>query len=530
MPITPTAPDYVSQVRGIIGDLREDYIKKQQLFLQERDQDNKLALSYAQLDLQKDQLNMQMGNAARELELGRLKIAAAAQATTSQAAIEQSRYAAEYAKANAASYDKMQKADLEERKFNFDLWKEDKKLQDEQRIREADTNSGRLQQEGFIALNSDDPTKLIEWTNKLAGSILSQKQRNDVFTNALSLVEAKKKLEQDSINIRTQPKALEIVQGLNMLDVSRLTPDQLAGSLQQATDSFKSLGNTDSKLNDVFMSVSQEVAKRQTDFRQKEYGKSLDSFLKTAAIGELDPQAQKEWNQLQQDFPDDQARVSSSDYSDSVRRLMFQTNKRKSIEQLRAMDKQNLSIVENLVTQNPGLAATKTDPQTKQSYKVFPYPTPDLTPSIGNDGAIDPDTGLLTKSIIDSNKKWTAEVTSPSFLLGQVPFIRSMNLSAPQAPVPADKKAIETVSALPFRSESPSKFDMVQEPGTARVATAPVADKTKISDSTITTIVEAYRNNPDAIIYGRPAREIIANLKAKGYAIPDVLAAPIGTR
>jgi hypothetical protein len=228
-------------------------------------------------------------------------------------------------------------------------------------------------------------------------------------------------------------------------------------------------------LNDVFMSVSQEVAKRQTDFSQKEYGKSLDSFLKTAAIGELDPQAQKEWNQLQQDFPDDQARVSSSDYSDSVRRLMFQTNKRKSIEQLRAMEKQNLSITENLVAQNPGLAATKTDPQTKQSYKVFPYPTPDLTPVIGNDGAIDPDTGLLTKSIIDSNKKWTAEVTSPSFLLGQVPFIRSMNLSAPQAPAPADKKAIETVSALPFRPESPSKFDMVQEPGTARVATAPVA-------------------------------------------------------
>lgn len=524
MPITPTAPDYVGQVRGIIGDLRENYLQKQKLFLEEKDQNEKLGLNYAQLDLQRDQLNLQANNAAVQASIDRSKIALAAQQTTAQAAIEQARYGSEAAKINSQSYTKSVKEDLDERKFQFDLWKENKKLEDEQRLRDQETSAARLEHEGFVALNSDDPTKLIEWTNKMAGSLMAQKQRNDVFQNALSLVNAKKTMEQQTSNLRTQPKALEIVQGLNMLDVSSMMPNQFADYLKKATDDFKNLGNTDPKMNDVFMSVSQEVAKRQSDFRQKEYGQAMDSYLRTAAIGELNPEDQSQWDQLQKDYPES-LRGSSTDYSDKIRRLMFQSNKRNSIAKLRALDKQNLNIAENLITQNPDLAAQKTDPQTKEVYRVFPYPSPDLTPNVGSDSAIDPETGLLTKNITEANTKWVSEVTSPSFLLGQVPFVRGLTSGLTPSP-----KTSGATASIPFKTESLSKFEDVPEPGTVNIVTTPVAKETKISDSTISTIVEAYRKNPEAIVYGRPAREILANLRAKGYAIPDSIFAPTETR
>jgi hypothetical protein len=204
---------------------------------------------------------------------------------------------------------------------------------------------------------------------------------------------------------------------------------------------------------------------------------------------------------------------------------MFQSNKRNSIAKLRALDKQNLNIAENLITQNPDLAAQKTDPQTKEVYRVFPYPSPDLTPNVGSDSAIDPETGLLTKNITEANTKWVSEVTSPSFLLGQVPFVRGLTSGLPPPP-----KTSGATASIPFKTESLSKFEDVPEPGTVNIVTTPVAKETKISDSTISTIVEAYRKNPEAIVYGRPAREILANLRAKGYAIPDSIFAPTETR
>ena len=529
MPITPTAPDYVGQVRGIIGDLRENYIQKQKLFLEEKDQNEKLGLNYEQLALQRDQLNLQANNAAVQASIDRSKIALAAQQTTAQAAIEEARYGAQAAQVNAQSYTKSVKENLDERKFQFDLWKENKKLEDEQRLREQDTSAARLEQEGFVALNSDDPTKLIEWTNKMAGSLMAQKQRNDVFQNAISLVNAKKTLEQQTTNLRAQPKALEIVQGLNMLDVSSMMPNQFADYLEKATDKFKNLGNTDSKMNDVFMSVSQEVAKRQSDFRQKEYGQAMDSYLRTAAIGELNPEDQSQWDQLQKDYPES-LRGSSTDYSDKIRRLMFQSNKRKSIEELMRMEQSNQARANNLVAKNSFLAPT--DPETGQ--KSFVVPLPNLTPRVGYDGAIDPDTGRLTKRIVDENIKFVDEITSPSFVYGGTPLQMMLSEMGGQGAFPATKTTPQTrpseTAAIPFRVKSNTSFDSVNMPGTTNVAVAPVSKQAPISPETISKIVSTFRQNPDAIIYGRPAREILANLRAKGYAIPDSIFAPTETR
>jgi len=509
MPITPNAPDYVGQVRGIIEDLRNNYLKKQQLYLQEQDQAGRLALGYA---------NMQQQSA-----LARDQLAASMRQHEASAAAQMAGNRAEQYKATAALADKQAKADLDERKFGLELWKEQNKLEQEQRERDQETNSGRLMQEGTIALNSDDPTKLIEWTNKLAGSILTQKQRNDVYTNALSLVDTKKKLEQDGINIRSQPQALQIVQDMNMMNVENLSPDELAARMDEHTAKFKGLKNTDPKINDIFMSVSQDVAKRQHDFRQKEYGQVFDSFLRSGELAQLDQKTQDQFDTLQADYPEGPSRASN-DYSIKLKRLMFQSNNANSNKTLDSLNRQAITIQENIVSQNPSLAAVKTDPSTGEKYRTFPYSPPDLSPVIGFNGTIDPDTGLVNKSTTQQYQKWLAEVTSPSFLLGQVPFIRGLNIGAPVSQ--PTKGSTESASALPFRPANAYKSEMVAAPGTAVIPTAPGTPRVQISEDTIAKVVNLYNTNPDALVSGKPVKEIVARLLSTGISLPGLRQTP----
>lgn len=517
MPITPNAPDYATQVRAVISDLRDNSLKKGQLYLQEQEQ-------LARIRLQEAQLQLQAENSAREASLAAMRIAASntpsfagggARSLTPGAF---SSYAAqEMAKVQADVQQKQYKADLDERKFQLDLWKEQNKQDQEQREREQEVASGRLMQEGMVALSSDDPTKLIEWTNKMGGSILGQKQKNDIYANAFSLVEAKRNLEQQGVNIRTQPKALDIVQNLNMLDVSGYLPDQLADVIKKSTDEFKALGNTDQKLNDLFMSVSQEVAKRNQDFRQKDVGQALNTFLRTAERGELPPEDQAAWGRLNERYPVEADRLASKDYSDETNRLMYQSNKKKSIAMLQAMENQNQKTVQNMLTQNPQLAAVKTDPETGEKYRVFPFAVPDLTP---NENAIDPDTGLLTKNIQDINKKWVSEVMSPTYLFGQVPFTRGMMANI--------QPATDVDTSLPFKYESGSSFETVQIPGQTRIPAAPSAVQAAPPPppDVVTKIVTLYNSNPDATYNGVSVREIVARFRSANVPLPGLVATP----
>jgi len=508
MAISSTAPNYIGEVRAVIDDLRNNYLKKQQLFLQEQEQNDRLALGYAQLASQIGNNNQQIGLGYAKLQADTAQTGASKVLGVANDALARARVLGANAKAEA-------KADLDERKFQFDMFKEQKKLEQEQLERQRDTDSGRLMQEGMIALNSDNPAMLIEWTNKMAGSILTQKQQNDVYANAMALVNTKQKLEQDGKNIKTQPEALALVQKINSMDVTSFMPDQFASSLDNYTKQFQAIGNTDPKINDVFMSVSTDVAKRYNEYRQKEFGQTLATYLRNAENGELSGDDLSDWNKIQADFPDEATRMSSKDYSDRVKRAMYQSNKRKSIAQLQSMEEQNRKTVESLLIQNPSLAAIKQDPNTGERYKSFPFPVPDLTP---NDFSIDSDTGLLTKSVLDSNKKWISEIMSPNYLFGQVPFTRGMlsNLPAP-APVEGEKN-------IPFRYESNSNFVSTPIPGQTTIPTAPrVVAQATIPQETVNKLVSLYQQNPNAIYNGVPVRSIIAKMQADGLISSDVL-------
>jgi len=271
------------------------------------------------------------------------------------------------------------------------------------------------------------------------------------------------------------------------------------------------------------MSISQDVAKRKNDFMQKDYGQAYGTYLNNAILGELDPASQKAWDSLQREFPDESIRDTSKDYADKTKRLMFQYNKKQSVEQLARMEQQNQLIADNLTLQNPGLAAIKEDPTTKQKYRVFPYATPNLSAVVSHDGAIDPNTGLLTKSIIDENKKWTAEITSPAFLLGQVPMIRGFSTGT-EGTVPAlTSERARELSALPYQASSPTKLPEVGPTSGTQIAVLPAANTVAISPETLSKIGGLYKQNPEATYNGRPIREVVAKLKAAGYSIPEAV-------
>jgi len=506
--MTPVAPDYVNQVRGIIGDLRENYLKKQQLFQQDQQEKNRLALSYAQLD-------QQAANRAQEVQINTARVAAA-----------DAQNASEVLKAQATAQSKALDRDLDERKFKWGQTKDLIDLEQKKAERDQELAVGRLETEGRIALESDDPTKLIEWTNKMAGSILNSKQRNDVYKNAMALVSTRRQLDQDQINVKTQGQAIDLINEINFTKVDGLSPEALRNKIDDVSKRYAALGNRDERLASSLSSVTQTVAKRHDDYLKSELGTSLGEFEDRANLGQLIPDYQKKWDELLNDpkYTSEEAK-STTEYVNKKRRIMFEANKAESVQALQSLDAQNIEIARRLMEQNKYLGAVRVDPQTGETIKDFPIAPPNLTPTVGYDGAIDPQTGKLTKIIKEANKRWVDDVQKPGFLDRPDTFMR-MTQNLGMAPVTGQtKEELDKTASLKPRISSPSKFEMVQTPGTATIPTVPTGQKSQLSPETMSKVAEVvsmYNANPDALYRGRPVREVIAKLKQQLGELPGL--------
>jgi len=517
--MTPVAPEYVNQVRGIIGDLRQNYLEKQKMFQQDQQFQQQLAqqkeLEQTRLGLSYAQLNLQAANQNQQLQNDAMRISAA-----------EAQNASETIRARASAQTQALNRDLEERKFKWDQLKELNTLEQKNVEREQDLAASRLEDEGRIALESDDPTKLIEWTNKMAGSILNSKQRNDVYKNSMALVSTKRQLDQDRVNVKTQGQAIDLINEINFTKVDELSPEGLRNKIDDVTKRYSELGNRDEKLAQSLSAVTQSVAKRHDDYLKSDLAVTLGAFEDRANLGQLSSTYQKQWDALQNDpkYADDQAKTSQ-EYINKKRRLMFEANKAESIETLKAMDAQNIRIGERLMAQNKYLGAPQVDPRTGETVKDFPLAPPDLTPSVGYDGAIDPQTGKLTKIVKEANKRWVDDVQKPGFLDRPDTFMR-MTQGLGMAPITGQsKEELDKTASLKPRVTSPSKFEMVQAPGTATIPTAPGAQKVQLSPETkskIADVVSLYNSNPDALYRGQPVRDVVAKLKQQLGTLPGL--------
>ena len=496
MAISPVSPDYVSQVRGIIGDLREDYLKKQQLFQQEQQANAQLALNYAQLSAQRE-------NSQRQANVDAMRIEAAN--------MDNMRQAEQY---RSGSGQKSFENELAIRKFELDQVKEINRLEESRAAQDRDKTAGALEQNFRAAQLSGDPIAINAAMEAISTANVDRLQRTAIYDNVYTGIQKNRELAQDEQNLKTATPARALGDRLNLLNPKNYTPDQYMAEIDKVDDEFRALNNTDPRINEPFTKVKMDALTRLDKYTESTLGQQIKSFENLAGQGRLEPEYQKEYN----DLISNPAKYTPL----AVQGLAFKRNKEKSIAELEAMDRRFIAISQNLITQNPGLAITQTDPQTGEVYRTFTYESPDLTPREGYNATIDPDTGLITKAASDRIKKWEDEITSPNFLYGQVPLMRQFQTqAATPATTPAEKgkKGTAQASAIPFRTKS--SFD-VGRPGTTTIPIASTTQPTQVSDATLSTIAEAYRRDPNAVIYGRPAREILATLKARGYTIPGV--------
>lgn len=502
MALSPNAPDYVSQVRGIIGDVREDYLKKQQLFQQEQQAGAQLALGYAQLAAQRD-------NQARQANLDAQRIEASN--------IDNMRQTAQL---NSQLSQRQIENDLAYGKFDLDRQKEERRLQVERDAETRDKTAASLEQKYRIAALKGDPIEVNSVLDEIGQSNLDRMQRVSITQNVNAGLEANRKLEEADRNLKTATPARGFIGQFATLNPAKLNPEQYLAQADALREQFLDLNNTDPRVNDAFSKSYAGAVDRLNKYKETEIGSEKESFRKMAAQKtRLEPEWQKQYDEL----------VRSPDYSeDALQGLMFAYNKAKAIEQLKGYDNRLSTISQNLINQNPGLAITKTDPITGETYRTFTYPIPDLTPIEGYNATIDPETGRITKAAQDRIKKWEDEVTSPNFLYGQVPMIRQFQTQQanvpPTPPTKPDEKGKSTAQTVPLPFRSGSTFD-VGQPGTVTIPTAP-KQQVQISPATIAIIVEAYRKDPNAVFNGRKAVEILSTLKSRGYEIPGMIVTP----
>lgn len=489
---SPTAPDYVSQVRGVINDLRQDYARKRQLDLEEQQQRIQSTLNFAQLANQRE--NQIQRNRIDELTLEQNRV---------QNLVELSKYQEgqeRQAKLDQMTAENHQRVQAE----YFDA------LEKERQKKQQDSDAAALEQQFKIALAGNDTQRLAEISQVMSVKILDESVRSGIIDNAYKALDLQRQLEQGNKNMMTAGNARDIAARLNLLNPKDYTADQFNAEIEKSNSEFIALGNTDPKVNEYYNRVQTSVVDRGMKYRESRIGSAIMNFTDLAEQGRLEPEYQKQYDELKSN----PAKYTGK----AVQGLAYQRNKNASIEALKIKDQENINLLNQITTVNPALRG--------QDLSLL---LPDLTPNESYDGNIDPDTGLLTENYLKSQKTWEDDLRKPSFIMG--PQISPMNQmlaetlktsgAKPAQPAPAQPAAQPAQESAALRSRS--RFETAQARGTVTVPTAPIV---QVSPTLVEQVVQAYNQNPEGEYNGRPLREIIARLQAKGVSLPGLRSTP----
>lgn len=559
--MTPVAPDYVNQVRGILGDLRQNYLEKQKMFQQDQQFQQQLARQGEQLALQREQLAQQ-----KELEQSRLGLSYAQlslQAANQNQQLQndamrisaaEAQNASETIRARASAQAQALNRDLEERKFKWDQLKTLQELEQKNALREQEVSAARLESELAVALESGDGLKVAEATNKAFAASLNIKQQTDAYKNALALVANKRMLDQDLINVKTRPQAVEIINSINDLDITKIGPDGFKNELSKANKQFYNLGNKDENLIQIFSEISKNKAKQQDEYQKAELGINLGQFETRAILGQLPKPDQKQWDELQAKYPGKEDRLSE-DYLNKKTRLMYQTTVGESQIELQNWAKRINDIERNFLSQRPELAAKIVNQETGDVEARFPITPPDVSYSVGYDAAINPLTGKINPAKRKEYEAWLNDVSQKGYLNlpSQNPFMQAVMESMatrglpPVSPAPTAKPQQTPTTPQPGKTPVTAQpnqetaqagqpqikvtqfsFPQVAEAGTAIIPIVPSAQgapKIELSPeikAKISEVVSLYNSNPDALYRGRPVRDVVAKLKQQLGTLPGL--------
>jgi hypothetical protein len=295
MAITPNAPDYVSQVRGILSDLQEDNLKKQQLFQQEQQQNANRALQYAQLNASRDTAAMQAGLNERQLEFNYLQEANKAQQAKDKLDYDAKNQQYELYKDALAR-------DLNERKYNLDVAKEERVIQNDLLERLSKKNQNvRLAEFGNL-LNNNDYAGLQKWyaeAQKDTAEVMDYGAMINQASQIASGIEKANEMQKLAL-LRPQMENFFTESGdliSNLQNFSYADRNQrLADTRTKAANLLSSIKDPSSR--DAINSVLSSLDLRQRELKDLKKLDARESFLAIGTAKELSPEIQEEFNVL----------------------------------------------------------------------------------------------------------------------------------------------------------------------------------------------------------------------------------------
>jgi hypothetical protein len=380
MALSPNAPDYIGQVRGIIGDVRENYLKKQQLFQQNEQAKAQTALGYAQLAAQRDNASLDAEYKNRVLEQNAIQDEAKNDALLKKAEIDSR-------KEQYAAYKDIASQNLNQKKYELDL---DKEVRDSRK--EADdlarkkAAGARMAEFSALAARKDYDGMNQWFQNAQQDSfdlIDFQNMTNQAFAISKGIEESSnlqlvKNAEPELAKFYTEASELQS----NLENLGPLERNSAISDLSKKASMFKTQLR-DKTTTDALDVTLASVNNMKKAVEEKTQLQDQDNFMSDAIdkrLAKISPAIQQRFDDLYARTPE--AEQNSPTFQREKRLLYLDYNQAKSANELTRRAKQ-LADLEAAQMSNPDFTIVGED-----GTKRPKFPAPDLTPSYEN-GTLD---------------------------------------------------------------------------------------------------------------------------------------------
>lgn len=410
MAVSPNAPDYVSQVRGFLSDLRQDARQREQLALEAQKANMSNALSYAQLAQQKDL-------ALLEADLNREQY---------QQAYDQKQmtYENNALKSALQNYDKKTAQDLAERRFQFDVQKQENELDNERRKRLGEAESTYALQKLTDIISTGDPDGYSKWTNDMGKMAFSNANWGALATTGLNLWNSAESARKTKLTAENMPSYISLTDESAKLRVKLpyMTKEDRTMAIadwdKRAADLKLKVENPQliSSLDTISKGIKEEVDSLSKDAKSQDMN-SFTALGRRGGLEEIDPDIQKEFTSLYNSTSDTDKETLG--YEQKVDDLRLKFNRAKASKEL-ASEAMRMRQYEEIQVGRDGLYTVDAD-----GFRKPKVAAPDLTPSFGN-GNLDED-NKMSNIAREKIKRYEAQMGQQGIILEKQSDVQALS-------------------------------------------------------------------------------------------------------
>jgi hypothetical protein len=416
MALSPNAPDYISQVRGVIGDLRDNYLKKQQLFQQNEQAKAQTALGYAQLAAQRDNASLDAQYKNRVLEQNAIQEEAKNEALLRKAELDAR-------KEQYAAYKDAVAQNLNQKKYELDVGTEARNARKEADDLARKKASGARMAEYMKLAANKDYDGIRQWYSDAEKDSFDLLDYQTMIANAKNITDgiegvSNQVLVQNALpDLNKFHSEAEVFQN-NMESLSSSERDKGVAEFQKRASIFGT-NLRDKQTTDSLAVTLASIQNTKKEVEDRAEVRAQDEFRELAKRGELEPAVQKKYADLKTRTPEEQR--SGEDWDDALLALRLENNKIDSAQKL-ALKAKELALYEENQLKNPNFTVTNPDGTVRAAFQA-----PNLTPSYKL-GVLDKD-NKISKQTEDAIKDYENKVrtvgimkqdTDPLLALGSV--------------------------------------------------------------------------------------------------------------